>query len=79
VNLGSGREISIKDLVTLIANLTGFTGKIIWDTTKPNGQPRRGLDTARAWEYFGFRAQMSFEEGLRKTIDWFQSNKKTIK
>jgi GDP-L-fucose synthase len=79
VNLGSGREISIKDLVTLIANLTGFTGKIIWDTTKPNGQPRRGLDTARAWDYFGFRAQMSFEEGLRKTIDWFQSNKKTIK
>jgi len=79
VNLGSGREISIKDLVTLIANLTGFTGKIIWDTTKPNGQPRRGLDTARAWEYFGFRAQMSFEEGLRKTIDWFQANKKTIK
>lgn len=79
VNLGSGREISIKDLVTLIANLTGFTGKIIWDTTKPNGQPRRGLDTTRAWEYFGFRAQMSFEEGLRKTIDWFQSNNKNIK
>jgi GDP-L-fucose synthase len=79
VNLGSGNEIAIKDLVNLIARLTGFTGKIIWDASKPNGQPRRGLDTSRAWEYFGFRAQMSFEDGLRKTIDWFRANKNTIK
>lgn len=79
VNLGSGHEIAIKDLVNLIARLTGFDGKIVWDASKPNGQPRRGLDTTRAWDYFGFRAQMSFEDGLRKTIDWFQANKKTIK
>jgi GDP-L-fucose synthase len=59
--------------------LTGFTGKIIWDTSKPNGQPRRGLDTTRAWEYFGFRAQMSFEDGLRRTINWYRENKNSIK
>lgn len=79
VNLGSGNEIAIKDLVNTIARITGFTGKIIWDTSKPNGQPRRGLDTTRAWEYFGFRAQMSFEDGLRKTIEWFRANKTSIK
>jgi GDP-L-fucose synthase len=79
VNLGSGKEIAIKDLVNLIARLTGFTGKIIWNTSKPNGQPRRGLDTSRAWEYFGFRAQMSFEDGLRNTITWFRANKGSIK
>jgi GDP-L-fucose synthase len=79
VNLGSGHEIAIKDLVNQIAKLTGFTGKINWNASKPNGQPRRGLDTSRAWEYFGFRAQMSFEDGLRKTIDWFRANKNTIK
>lgn len=79
VNLGSGNEIAIKDLVNMIARLTGFEGKIIWDTTKPNGQPRRGLDTNRAWDYFGFRAQMSFEDGLRRTIDWFRANKDGIK
>jgi GDP-L-fucose synthase len=79
VNLGSGNEIAIKDLVNTIARITGFTGMIIWDASKPNGQPRRGLDTTRAWEYFGFRAQMSFEDGLRKTAEWFRANKSMIK
>jgi GDP-L-fucose synthase len=73
VNLGSGFEISIKDLVETIARLTGFEGEIQWDTTKPNGQPRRKLDTTRAERLFGFRAQTPFEEGLRWTIDWYQS------
>ena len=66
-------EISIKDLAELIARLTGFDGKIIWDTNKPNGQPRRGLDVSRAKEYFGFEAKMPFEEGLRRTIEWFKN------
>jgi GDP-L-fucose synthase len=74
VNLGSGSEISIKDLAEMIARLTGFEGKLIWDTTKPNGQPRRALDTSRAEKYFGFRAQMPFEEGLRRTIAWYREN-----
>ena len=78
VNLGSGMEISIKDLAELIARLTGFEGKIIWDTTKPNGQPRRGLDVSRAKEYFGFEAEMPFEEGLRRTIEWFKNNQGRI-
>jgi GDP-L-fucose synthase len=72
VNIGAGFEISIKDLVELIAELTGFRGQIRWDTTKPNGQPRRCLDTSRAWGRFGFRATTDFREGLRKTIDWYQ-------
>lgn len=72
VNIGSGQEISIKDLAALIARLTGYEGKMVWDTTQPNGQPRRGLDTSRAEAYFGFKAQMSFEEGLRRTIEWYQ-------
>jgi GDP-L-fucose synthase len=79
VNLGSGYEISIKDLTNLIARLTGYAGRITWDSTKPNGQPRRGLDTHRAAEYFGFKAQMPFEEGLRRTIAWFEENKSKIK
>ena len=78
VNLGSAFEISIKDLLTLIAQYTGFQGEIIWDTSKPNGQPRRALDTSRALEYFGFQAQMPFEEGLRKTIEWYQEHKHEI-
>ena len=69
VNLGTGREITIRDLVALIVELTGFTGEIRWDTSKPDGQPRRALDTSRAKERFGFEARMSFEEGLRRTID----------
>jgi GDP-L-fucose synthase len=74
VNLGSGNEISIKNLVELIAKLTGFEGKLVWDTGKPNGQPRRALDTTRAYELFGFKAGMSFEEGLKRTIDWYRQN-----
>ncbi len=71
VNLGSGREIAIHDLVAMIARLTGFDGRIEWDTTKPNGQPRRCLDTSRARERFGFTARTELEVGLRRTIDWY--------
>ncbi len=76
VNIGSGKEISIRDLAALIGRLTGFTGKFVWDTSKPNGQPRRGLDTSRAAERFGFRAKTDFEEGLRATIDWYRENQR---
>jgi GDP-L-fucose synthase len=76
VNLGSGHEISIKDLVEMIVRLTGFKGKLVWDPSKPNGQPRRGLDVSRAAALFGFRAGTPFEEGLRRTIKWFQENRK---
>jgi GDP-L-fucose synthase len=76
VNIGAGFEISIKDLVELIAKLTGFTGKITWDTSQPDGQPRRCLDTTRAYREFGFRAKTTFEEGLKRTIDWYKSNLK---
>jgi len=72
VNLGSGFEISIKDLSEKIARMTGFSGKLVWDPTKPNGQPRRCLDTSRAEKYFGFKAQVDFEEGLQRTIDWYR-------
>jgi GDP-L-fucose synthase len=72
VNLGSGMEISIKHLVELIAKLTGFTGRIVWDTSKPNGQPRRCLNVERAEREFGFKARIDFEEGLRHTIDWYK-------
>jgi len=75
-NLGSGMEIRIKDLAELIACLTGYNGKLVWDTSKPNGQPRRALDVSRAKEYFGFQAQMPFEEGLRRTIDWYRQYRK---
>lgn len=78
VNLGSGREISIRALVELIAKRTGFTGRIEWDTTKPNGQPRRCLDTTRAKERFGFVAGTSFEDGLKKTIDWYLSHESEV-
>jgi GDP-L-fucose synthase len=74
VNLGSGNEISIKDLAELIGRLTGFTGRFVWDTSKPNGQPRRGLDVSRAEKYFGFRAQTGFEDGLRRTIEWYRQS-----
>lgn len=73
VNLGNGREVVIKDLVETIARLTGFEGEIRWQTDKPDGQPRRQLDTSRALERFGFQAQTSFEDGLRKTIDWYET------
>jgi GDP-L-fucose synthase len=71
VNIGSGFEISIKDLAEKIARMTGFEGKFVWDTSKPNGQPRRALDTTRAKEKFGFEAKVDFDEGLQKTIDWY--------
>ena len=71
VNLGAGFEISIKNLVHLIVKLTGFKGQIIWDATKPDGQPRRCLDTSRAYKEFGFKAKVGFEAGLKKTIRWY--------
>jgi GDP-L-fucose synthase len=74
VNLGSGQEISIKDLATLIAEETGFEGRLVWDTSKPNGQPRRALDTSRARDFFGFTAQTSFREGLKNTIAWYREH-----
>ncbi|MBU1184582.1 MAG: GDP-L-fucose synthase [Proteobacteria bacterium] len=75
VNIGAGFEISIRDLVALIVELTGFKGQIAWDTTKPDGQPRRMLDTTRAFVEFGFRARTNFREGLAKTIDWYRSTR----
>lgn len=72
VNLGAGFEISIKDLVDKVVLLTGFKGKIIWDASKPDGQPRRMLDTKRAETYFGFRAGTNFDKGLKKTIQWYK-------
>ncbi len=71
VNLGSSFEISIKDLLQIIVQKTGYQGKIVWDTTQPNGQPRRKLDTSRAEREFGFRAQTTFEVGLERTIEWY--------
>ena len=73
VNLGTGMEITIRDLVELIVELTGFQGGIEWDDTKPDGQPRRCLDTSRARELIGFEAQVGFKEGLRRTIEWWES------
>jgi GDP-L-fucose synthase len=78
VNLGSGYEISIKDLSEMIVRMTGFQGRLVWQTDKPNGQPRRGLDVSRAREYFGWSAQVPFEEGLRRTIAWFKANRDKI-
>ena len=75
VNIGAGFEIKIKDLVELIAELTGFEGKIKWDTSKPDGQPRRCLDTSRAKKEFGFEAKTDFREGLKKTIEWYKANR----
>jgi len=79
VNLGSGYEISIKDLTEMVIRLTGFEGKLVWDTEKPNGQPRRGLDVSRAKAYFGWQAQVPFEEGMRRTIEWFKTNREKIR
>lgn len=72
VNLGSGMEITIKDLTEMIAGLTGFEGAIVWDSSKPDGQPRRSLDTTKAERSFGFQAKTSFEEGLTRTVRWYQ-------
>jgi GDP-L-fucose synthase len=78
VNLGSGVEISIRDLATLIARATRFSGRFTWDTTKPNGQPRRQLDVTRARERFGFTAKTSFEQGIAKTVAYFEEHRKDI-
>jgi GDP-L-fucose synthase len=75
VNLGSSHEISIRELTELIATLTGFEGTIVWDTSKPNGQPRRKLDVSLARERFGFEARTSFHDGLRQTIEWYRSSR----
>lgn len=74
VNLGSGRETSIKDLAAVVARATGFTGRIGWDVTKPNGQPRRALDTSRAADRFGWRATTSFDDGLAATVAWYREH-----
>ncbi len=78
VNLGAGFEIKIKDLVDLISRLMEFKGEIVWDKTKPDGQPRRMLDVSRAEKLFGFRAKTKFEDGLRKTIDWYLAHRKEV-
>ncbi len=75
VNIGAGFEISIRELAELIVQITGFKGKIVWNTRKPDGQPRRMLDTRKAVQEFGFKSSTGFEEGLRKTIDWYKSQK----
>lgn len=75
VNLGVGSEITIKELVGLVVDLTGFEGEIRWDGSKPDGQPRRALDTSRARERFGFEAHTSFEDGLRRTVEWYQGSR----
>jgi GDP-L-fucose synthase len=74
VNLGSSEEISIRDLATLIGEKVGFKGKVVWDTSKPNGQERRKLDVSRAKTRFGFASQVSFSEGLDRTISWWEKN-----
>jgi GDP-L-fucose synthase len=78
VNLGSAMEITIRDLLELIAELTGFQGEIIWDSSKPDGQPRRSLDTGRARQEFGFQAQTDFRAGLRQTIDWYLAHRREL-
>lgn len=79
VNLGSGSEIRIRDLVEKIKLLTGFTGKIVWDMSRPNGQPRRCLDVSKAQHYFGFKAKTPFDIGLKKTIGWYEGERKNSK
>jgi GDP-L-fucose synthase len=76
VNIGAGFEITIKDLVTKIVKFTGFKGEIRWDPSKPDGQPRRRLDVSRAKKLFGFEAQMPFDEGLKRTIEWYKNHRK---
>jgi GDP-L-fucose synthase len=78
INLGSGREISIRQLAEQIVEMTGFKGRLTWDTSRPNGQPRRALDVSRAEALLGFRAGMPFEEGLRRTIAWYEQNRERI-
>jgi GDP-L-fucose synthase len=78
INVGAGFEITIRDLVNLIARLTSFEGRIVWDPSKPNGQPRRLLDISKAEKEFGFRAKVGFEEGLRRTIEWYRAHASSI-
>jgi GDP-L-fucose synthase len=78
VNLGTGIEFSIRELAEMIATLTGFKGRMVWDTTQPNGQPRRCLDVSRAELEFGFRASTSIKEGLRRTVDWYMANRGAV-
>jgi GDP-L-fucose synthase len=75
VNLGSGDELSIRDLAALVAELSGYSGAVEWDVTRPNGQPRRGLSTSRAREMFGFEAAVPLREGLAATIEWYEANR----
>ena len=79
VNLGTGEEVAIRDLAGMIAAEVGFTGKIQWDTTKPNGQPRRCLDVSRAKQLFGFQSRHSLRDGLKKTVQWFRTNRESIR
>jgi len=76
--MGTGRETRIRDLANMIAEMVGYKGRIVWDTTKPNGQPRRALDTSKAKKYFGWEATTPLEEGLRRTIAWYEANKEAI-
>ena len=78
MNLGAGFEIKIRDLVPSIARLCRFEGEVVWDTSKPNGQPRRMLDTSRAEREFGWKARIGFEEGLRETVAWFEAHRGEI-
>lgn len=77
VNIGSGKEISIRDLAMTIAEQVGYTGRVVWDTSQPNGQPRRCLDVTRAREFFGFEASTPFADGLRDTIDWYRAQRRS--
>jgi GDP-L-fucose synthase len=79
VNLGSGHEISIRDLAVLIGQEIGYKGELVWDTTKPNGQPRRCLDVAKAAEYFNFHAKQSLQAGIRRTAIWFLANRASVR
>lgn len=78
VNIGSAFEISIRDLVQIIARLTGFEGRVVWDQSKPNGQPRRKLDTLRSLDKFGFKSRVGFEEGLSRTVSWYLSEQNSM-
>ena len=73
INLGTGVESSIRETAELVAELVGFDGEIVWDTSMPNGQPRRRLDASRAAELFGFRAQVPLREGIARTVDWYRA------
>jgi GDP-L-fucose synthase len=75
VNIGAGFEISIRDLTELVARITGFQGRIVWDVTKPVGQPRRMLDTSKASKEFGFKAKTNLVTGLTRTIEWYKNNR----